>query len=42
MEVETIKKTQRERTLEIETLGKESETIDRSIDAGASATEYKR
>jgi hypothetical protein len=37
MEVETIKKTQRETTLEIETLGKESETID-----GASATEYKR
>ena len=31
MEVETIKKTQRETTLEIETLGKKSETIDASI-----------
>jgi hypothetical protein len=31
MEVETIKKTQRERTLEIETLGKKSGTIDTSI-----------
>jgi hypothetical protein len=31
MEVETIKKTQRETTLEIETLGKESGTIDTSI-----------
>ena len=31
VEVETIKKTQRESTLEIETLGKESETIDTSI-----------
>jgi predicted nucleic acid-binding Zn-ribbon protein len=30
-EVETIKKTQRETTLEIETLGKKSETIDASI-----------
>ena len=35
-EVETIKKTQRETTLEIETLGKKSGTI------RASATEYKR
>ena len=34
MEVETEKKTQRKTTLEIETLGKKSETID--------ATEYKR
>jgi predicted nucleic acid-binding Zn-ribbon protein len=31
MEVETIKKTQREKTLEIETLGKKSGTIDVSI-----------
>ena len=31
MEVETIKKTQRETTLEIETLGKKSGTIDSSI-----------
>jgi prefoldin subunit 5 len=31
MEVETIKKTQRETTLEIETLGKKSGTIDESI-----------
>jgi chromosome segregation ATPase len=31
MEVETMKKTQRETTLEIETLGKESGTIDVSI-----------
>ena len=31
MEVETIKKTQRETTLEIETLGKKSGTIDVSI-----------
>ena len=31
MEVETIKKTQRETTLEIETLGKKSGTIDASI-----------
>ena len=31
MEVETIKKTQRETTLEIEVLGKKSGTIDRSI-----------
>jgi hypothetical protein len=31
MEVETIKKTQREATLEIETLGKKSGTIDVSI-----------
>jgi hypothetical protein len=30
-EIETIKKTQRERTLEIETLGKKSGTIDTSI-----------
>jgi hypothetical protein len=30
-EVETIKKTQRETTLEIKTLGKKSGTIDRSI-----------
>ena len=30
-EIETIKKTQRETTLEIETLGKKSETIDASI-----------
>jgi hypothetical protein len=37
MEVETIKKTQMETTLEIETLGKKSGTID-----VASATEYKR
>ena len=36
MEVETMKKTQRETTLGIETLGKKSGTID------ASATEYKR
>jgi septal ring factor EnvC (AmiA/AmiB activator) len=36
-EVDTIKKTQTETTLEIETLGKKSGTID-----GASATEYKR
>ena len=38
MEVGTMKKTQRETTLEIETLGKKSGTID----ARASATEYKR
>jgi hypothetical protein len=31
MEVETIKKTQRETTLRIENLGKKSETIDSSI-----------
>ena len=31
MEVETIKKTQRERTLEIENLGKKSEAVDESI-----------
>jgi hypothetical protein len=31
MEVETIKKTQREMTLEIETLGKKSGIIDASI-----------
>jgi hypothetical protein len=31
MEVETIKKTQRETTLEMETLGKKSGTIDASI-----------
>jgi predicted nucleic acid-binding Zn-ribbon protein len=31
MEVETIKKTQRETTLKIETLGKKSGTIDASI-----------
>jgi prefoldin subunit 5 len=31
MEVETIKKTQRETTLELEILGKKSETIDASI-----------
>jgi hypothetical protein len=31
MEIETIKKTQRETTLEIETLGKKSGTIDVSI-----------
>ena len=31
MEVETIKKTQRETTMEIETLGKKSGTIDASI-----------
>ena len=31
MEVETMKKTQRETTLEIETLGKKSGTIDMSI-----------
>jgi hypothetical protein len=36
-EVYTIKKTQSEATLEIETLGKKSGTID-----GTSATEYKR
>jgi hypothetical protein len=30
-EIETIKKTQRETTLEIETLGKKSGTIDTSI-----------
>jgi hypothetical protein len=36
MEGETIKKTQRETTLEIEIQGKKSGTID------ASATEYKR
>jgi hypothetical protein len=30
-EIETIKKTQRETTLEIETLGKKSGTIDMSI-----------
>jgi prefoldin subunit 5 len=35
-EVDTIKKTQSEAMLEIETLGKKSGTID------ASATEYKR
>ena len=35
MEVETIKKTQRKTTLEIEILGKKSRAI-------ASATEYKR
>ena len=38
-EVDTIKKTQSEATLEIETLGKKSETIDASR---ASATENKR
>ena len=32
--VETIKKTQRETTLEIETLGKKSGTIDASISNG--------
>ena len=31
IEIETIKKTQRETTLEIETLGKKSGTIDASI-----------
>ena len=31
IEVETMKKTQRETTLEIENLGKKSGTIDRSI-----------
>ena len=31
MEVETIKKSQREKTLEIENLGKKSEAIDVSI-----------
>jgi predicted nucleic acid-binding Zn-ribbon protein len=31
MEVETMKKTQRETTLEIETLGRESGTIDENI-----------
>jgi hypothetical protein len=31
MEVETVKKTQREKTLEIEILGKKSGTIDVSI-----------
>jgi hypothetical protein len=31
MEVETMKKTQREKTLEIETLGKKPGTIDASI-----------
>jgi hypothetical protein len=31
MEVETMKKTQRKTTLEIETLGKKSGTIDESI-----------
>ena len=36
-EVDTIKKTQSEATLEIETIGKKSGTID-----GSSATEYKR
>ena len=36
MEVDTIKKTQSETMLEMETLGKKSGTID------ASATEYKR
>ena len=35
--VDTITKTQSEATVEIETLGKKSGTID-----GASATEYKR
>ena len=37
-EIETIKKTQRETTLEIETLRKKSGTID----VRASAIEYKR
>jgi hypothetical protein len=37
MEVEMKKKTQRETTLEIETLGRKSGTIDEST-----ATEYKR
>jgi hypothetical protein len=36
MEIETIKKSQRETTLELENLGKRSGAID------ASATEYKR
>ena len=36
-EVETIKKTQREATLEIETVGKKSGTIDESI-----SNKYKR
>ena len=36
-EIETIKKTQRETTMEIEILGKKSRTIDATI-----ATEYKR
>jgi hypothetical protein len=41
MEVETMKKTQRETTLEIETLGKKSGTIDR-IQEYKTSTEYKK
>ena len=40
-EVDTIKKTQSEAMLEIETLGKKSGTID-DLCIDASATEYKR
>jgi phosphoribosyl-dephospho-CoA transferase len=41
-EVETIKKTQRETTLEIETLGKKSGTIDVSISIENMATTIKK
>jgi predicted nucleic acid-binding Zn-ribbon protein len=41
MEVETIKKTQRETTLEIETLGKKSGTIDTSISSRIQEMEEK-
>ena len=42
MEVETIKKTQRETTLEIETLGKKSGTIDVSISNRIKKMEEKK
>ena len=42
MEVETIKKTQRERTLEIESLGKKSGTIDVSISNRIKKMEEKK
>jgi uncharacterized coiled-coil DUF342 family protein len=41
MEVETIKKTQRKTTLEIETLGKKSGTIDMSISNRIQETEER-
>ena len=41
MEVETIKKTQREKTLEIEILGKKSGIIDASISNRIQETEEK-
>ena len=42
MEVETMKKTQRETTLEIETLGKKSGTIDVSISNRIKKMEEKK